>query len=104
MKTILLLTVLLSTGLMAQESDSPTSKEVAAALAVYGMASMMTDAILPVYDTYNAKVISSLVKVTVIIAAKWYADKERPGKVPPILLQMIFMSMAYHDIKVRGGF
>ncbi len=107
MKKILLLSILLSAGLTAQTTYQdtlvipPSNKDVVAVLAAYGMASMMTDAVLPISDNYNARVASSLVKVAIIIVAKWYVDKTESKKIPPMFLQAAVVSMAYYDLKAR---
>ncbi len=104
---IVLISILLSTGLMAQTYQdtlaAPSNEEVVAVLAAYGMASMMADAMWPPYDNYNTRVASSLIKVAVILAAKQYVKSGNLKRAPSMLLQAAVVAMAIYDLKVRGA-
>ncbi len=107
MKKIVLLSILLLTGLMAQTTQDtvniPTNRDIANTLVAYGMTSMMIDALSPTYETFDNQVASSLVKVIIVMAAKQYANKEKPKKFYTQLLQVVLVAMVYYDLKAYGG-
>ncbi len=109
MKKIVLLSLLLLTGLMAQTTNQDSinaliNRDIADVLVVYGTASMIAGALSPTYDNFNNQIVTSLVKVAIVIVAKQYANEKKPKRIYTLLLQVGLTSMLVRDIRILRDF